>query len=144
PEGGNTSVAAGFGSTEIAAGTYDVEVSTSPRSTFTITVNSGETTTIQLGVQGTIQIVDAAGNLADNYAFYVSPEGENNIIATGFGSTEVAAGTYDVEVNTSPVSTFTVTDRKSTRLNSSHVKISYAVFCLKKKIKTHIKYIKNI
>src|SRR5690606_40150647 len=27
-------------------------------------------------------------------------------------------------------------DRKSTRLNSSHVKISYAVFCLKKKRKT--------
>src|SRR5690625_695200 len=26
------------------------------------------------------------------------------------------------------------TDRKSTRLNSSHVAISYAVFCLKKKI----------
>src|SRR5699024_12705434 len=26
------------------------------------------------------------------------------------------------------------TDRKSTRLNSSHVSISYAVFCLKKKI----------
>src|SRR5690606_41590385 len=29
-----------------------------------------------------------------------------------------------------------VTDRKSTRLNSSHVKISYAVFCLKKKKNT--------
>src|SRR5690606_41882176 len=28
-----------------------------------------------------------------------------------------------------------ITDRKSTRLNSSHVKISYAVFCLKKKKK---------
>src|SRR5690606_42072924 len=27
-------------------------------------------------------------------------------------------------------------DRKSTRLNSSHVKISYAVFCLKKKNRT--------
>src|SRR5690349_22939051 len=27
-----------------------------------------------------------------------------------------------------------VSDRKSTRLNSSHVEISYAVFCLKKKI----------
>src|SRR5690606_40675928 len=27
-------------------------------------------------------------------------------------------------------------DRKSTRLNSSHVKISYAVFCLKKKTKS--------
>src|SRR5688572_32063279 len=30
-----------------------------------------------------------------------------------------------------------VRDRKSTRLNSSHSQISYAVFCLKKK-KTHI------
>src|SRR5690606_40914091 len=29
-------------------------------------------------------------------------------------------------------------DRKSTRLNSSHVKISYAVFCLKKKKKNKI------
>src|SRR5215813_14951119 len=28
-------------------------------------------------------------------------------------------------------------DRKSTRLNSSHVRISYAVFCLKKKPHTH-------
>src|SRR2546430_3578217 len=28
-------------------------------------------------------------------------------------------------------------DRKSTRLNSSHSQISYAVFCLKKKKKTH-------
>src|SRR3712207_8488263 len=28
------------------------------------------------------------------------------------------------------------TDRKSTRLNSSHANISYAVFCLKKKKKT--------
>src|SRR5690606_40219744 len=28
-------------------------------------------------------------------------------------------------------------DRKSTRLNSSHVKISYAVFCLKKKMSYH-------
>src|SRR5690349_22319961 len=30
-------------------------------------------------------------------------------------------------------------DRKSTRLNSSHVEISYAVFCLKKKKKKHRK-----
>src|SRR5256885_12349213 len=29
------------------------------------------------------------------------------------------------------------TDRKSTRLNSSHLVISYAVFCLKKKKKTN-------
>src|SRR5690625_6156448 len=34
----------------------------------------------------------------------------------------VAAGSFDLMI-----------DRKSTRLNSSHVAISYAVFCLKKK-----------
>src|SRR5205807_9324761 len=34
-------------------------------------------------------------------------------------------------------------DRKSTRLNSSHLVISYAVFCLKKKKKKTIKYITN-
>src|SRR5688572_31854918 len=33
------------------------------------------------------------------------------------------------------------TDRKSTRLNSSHSQISYAVFCLKKKKKKLKKYI---
>src|SRR3712207_7340774 len=31
-------------------------------------------------------------------------------------------------------------DRKSTRLNSSHANISYAVFCLKKKKKTYLEY----
>src|SRR5438874_6973185 len=34
-------------------------------------------------------------------------------------------------------------DRKSTRLNSSHVEISYAVFCLKKKKYIPILYIPN-
>src|SRR5258707_6424453 len=34
-------------------------------------------------------------------------------------------------------------DRKSTRLNSSHANISYAVFCLKKKKKKH-KYLTEI
>ena len=35
-------------------------------------------------------------------------------------------------------------DRKSTRLNSSHVSISYAVFCLKKKKKKKLKEKKRI
>src|SRR5438876_5439608 len=34
--------------------------------------------------------------------------------------------------------TWTLGDRKSTRLNSSHPSISYAVFCLKKKKKKHL------
>src|SRR5690554_7162117 len=33
---------------------------------------------------------------------------------------------------------FQLADRKSTRLNSSHVRISYAVFCLKKKRETRV------
>src|SRR2546427_10592531 len=37
------------------------------------------------------------------------------------------------------VSTNTTGDRKSTRLNSSHSQISYAVFCLKKKKKRQIR-----
>src|SRR5699024_11274379 len=39
---------------------------------------------------------------------------------------------------TTPLSDAEARDRKSTRLNSSHVSISYAVFCLKKKKKKHI------
>src|SRR3712207_7710333 len=40
---------------------------------------------------------------------------------------QVLAGKFDVRMRASRV------DRKSTRLNSSHANISYAVFCLKKK-----------
>src|SRR5690349_24108647 len=38
--------------------------------------------------------------------------------------------------NTPPLAAPSGKDRKSTRLNSSHVEISYAVLCLKKKKKT--------
>src|SRR3712207_8340804 len=41
--------------------------------------------------------------------------------------TSPAEGSYDND------GSFTISDRKSTRLNSSHANISYAVFCLKKK-----------
>src|SRR5256886_6736485 len=50
----------------------------------------------------------------------------------GIGGSEIhefVAGSY--------ASTARNADRKSTRLNSSHSQISYAVFCLKKKKKSH-------
>src|SRR5699024_11251719 len=47
-------------------------------------------------------------------------------------STSTSLHIYDNSVNTLTNDP----DRKSTRLNSSHVSISYAVFCLKKKTKT--------
>src|SRR5699024_11664376 len=40
---------------------------------------------------------------------------------------------YDYDVLKSRIRELAFLDRKSTRLNSSHVSISYAVFCLKKK-----------
>src|SRR5690606_41466223 len=50
-----------------------------------------------------------------------------------------APGAYSIWPKTSPASRAGTSwkDRKSTRLNSSHVKISYAVFCLKKKKNTN-------
>src|SRR4051812_49938459 len=39
-----------------------------------------------------------------------------------------------------PIDPEDIQDRKSTRLNSSHMSISYAVFCLKKKKTTKAKY----
>src|SRR5256885_10500204 len=46
---------------------------------------------------------------------------------------------YTRNVTRSPLCSFdsTSSDRKSTRLNSSHLVISYAVFCLKKKKHQH-------
>src|SRR5690625_6547233 len=41
--------------------------------------------------------------------------------------------TFQFSDDTDPEELVTALDRKSTRLNSSHVAISYAVFCLKKK-----------
>src|SRR5437868_10642746 len=50
-------------------------------------------------------------------------------------SMELAAYETRIRVLTEqmPATLWSTEDRKSTRLNSSHVSISYAVFCLKKK-----------
>src|SRR3712207_7913395 len=53
------------------------------------------------------------------------------VIATVASSVAGPDGNYSTEL---PVEEL---DRKSTRLNSSHANISYAVFCLKKKKKSH-------
>src|SRR5690606_40713492 len=52
-----------------------------------------------------------------------------NFVITRFGS-------FRTDTQTDSTHPAILKDRKSTRLNSSHVKISYAVFCLKKKKKT--------
>src|SRR5436853_5994279 len=54
------------------------------------------------------------------------PTVPQNVTATG-------AHTWVPSPNTNPDLPVFTSDRKSTRLNSSHLGISYAVFCLKKK-----------
>src|SRR3712207_8849612 len=55
------------------------------------------------------------------------------------GAPDVAIGSWEPKLTAGRLrriavaATFTAEDRKSTRLNSSHANISYAVFCLKKK-----------
>src|SRR5256885_4394490 len=55
--------------------------------------------------------------------------GEGLVYSRRIGRAPELAGTYQDTTSAA----FTRIDRKSTRLNSSHLVISYAVFCLKKK-----------
>src|SRR3712207_8050216 len=50
---------------------------------------------------------------------------------------EILADSWDIEERAYEALNSVGLDRKSTRLNSSHANISYAVFCLKKKSKVH-------
>src|SRR3712207_7423475 len=58
------------------------------------------------------------------------------LFRSAFSSSTFGGGSRKQALN-SPDSTRERADRKSTRLNSSHANISYAVFCLKKKNKKH-------
>src|SRR2546427_4968474 len=71
------------------------------------------------------------------------PEGKEVTIAVLESPTELnvdafrrAAGSWKGSVDAPKLIRNIYGDRKSTRLNSSHSQISYAVFCLKKKKKT--------
>src|SRR5690606_7356697 len=94
-------------------------------------------------VHQTLALTDSAPEITS------SPEGERNLIdQTNTYAGYTLQGTYDYGLlqhqsltGEKKASTETIgwlnnpyfnSDRKSTRLNSSHVKISYAVFCLKK------------
>src|SRR2546430_8798270 len=71
-------------------------------------------------IHGTVQLVDAG-------AQPVAKESLQGIVVNMINTTAA------VEQASHAVTTNADGDRKSTRLNSSHSQISYAVFCLKKK-----------
>src|SRR5437763_1143622 len=63
-------------------------------------------------------------------ARFAAKEAVSKAFGTGIGK---AMGWRDIDVRKKPSGEPFLVDRKSTRLNSSHRCISYAVFCLKKK-----------
>src|SRR2546430_5116342 len=66
----------------------------------------------------------------------------NGTATVGFAG--VPGRSYQVQRSTNLADWATlVIDRKSTRLNSSHSQISYAVFCLKKKKQKDINILRN-
>src|SRR5690606_15183932 len=126
-----------FSITGVPAGTHTLRAQFLGYSTATLSVQvlPGQTTNVTIsleeeaiGLEGIV--VTAAGEEVrrrelGNVVGNIAPdEGELTAVST---LSELLQG------RTAGV---TVRDRKSTRLNSSHVKISYAVFCLKKKINT--------
>src|SRR3712207_1366526 len=70
---------------------------------------------------------------AASLAYGLDKESDQTILVFDLGG-----GTFDVSVLEIGDGVFEVKDRKSTRLNSSHANISYAVFCLKKKKKINL------
>src|SRR2546426_4204309 len=62
--------------------------------------------------------------------------GEHNDDQDHHGKRDTALGPQRSHGHSRPA-VISTRDRKSTRLNSSHLVISYAVFCLKKKKKNH-------
>src|SRR2546426_5163635 len=88
-------------------------------------------TTLFRSVKVEKHIVDRAQQIAGKS---VAPDPVALRIHAGCGTRE------KVKVAGAVVLCLRVVDRKSTRLNSSHLVISYAVFCLKKKKKKHNKH----
>src|SRR5205807_9797583 len=81
--------------------------------------------------------VPGAGLEGDRYALgqgtFSKPLPDRELTLIEAEAIEAMKRDYDVELAPGEARRNLVTDRKSTRLNSSHLVISYAVFCLKKK-----------
>src|SRR5690349_20484653 len=74
---------------------------------------------------------NVAMHMAGGYAL-MTGRGQGVLVHVDAGTANAAMAAHNLFRNRLPV---LLMDRKSTRLNSSHVEISYAVFCLKKKKK---------
>src|SRR5690606_15001965 len=76
-----------------------------------------------------VAVVEVAGD-PGALGLPVQPGAERAVVDAVAADDDVDRG---VQLDAADLVAEELPDRKSTRLNSSHVKISYAVFCLKKK-----------
>src|SRR5437899_8959169 len=85
---------------------------------------------LKLNLKGASVAVQGFGNVGMHFARLMHDEQGSKIVAV----TDSKGGIFSEKgFDPKEVLAFKEKDRKSTRLNSSHLGISYAVFCLKKK-----------
>src|SRR5690625_5968372 len=89
---------------------------------------------LENGVYGKMCEVGDSKEIAESLLFVLQMDDKQ--LAHMIEKGKERAHTFSVERIVKQYETIFLKDRKSTRLNSSHVAISYAVFCLKKKKNT--------
>src|SRR5699024_11225550 len=95
-----------------------------------------------LSIAGTLAMFLVGGGILVHGISFLHHEVEDLAHLTGIFesiTTMLLNALVGLAVGVIVVAIVTMIDRKSTRLNSSHVSISYAVFCLKKKNKIILK-----
>src|SRR3989454_8333362 len=86
--------------------------------------------------QSAVQQLDSAGSSGTTTVTFTGVATTSWIVENVFYESGGASGSLSASNGQSlrdSIQTLSCKDRKSTRLNSSHLVISYAVFCLKKK-----------
>src|SRR5437588_5660509 len=91
---------------------------------------SRESVAALLGCRASEMVFTSGGTEADNLAIFGVVNAGDHVITSTIEHHAVLNACKHLESEGCEV---TYVDRKSTRLNSSHTVISYAVFCLKKK-----------
>jgi len=85
----------------LAAGAYNLVISTVPATEAQVIVEAGQTVQVEVGIPGTLEVVDDLGQPNDVYVFVYDAE-TDTLVTGGVSPVPVAAGTYRVEFSTSP------------------------------------------
>ncbi len=93
----------GQGSATVRAGTYTVELFTTPQIQQRVVVSGADTQTITIQRPGTVQLVDARGVASDTFMTVRAPDG--TFITGVSGTATLQPGSYLLEIGTNPPTT---------------------------------------